>query len=115
MKRYTWRTDERGIVRVTAPGELEHAPSLGMADARVMDGVIGRWEPLAAKHAARVGCPKGWILAMIWRESGGNPMAVNPEDRSTPADDGLGLMQLTFKYFHGNHSRTELMDPDLNA
>lgn len=115
MKRYTWRADERGIIYVKAPLELEHAPTLGMQEARTMDAVIGRWEPLAAKHAARTGVPVSWILATIWRESEGNPMAVNPEDRSTPADDGLGLMQLTFKFFNGGHSRTEMMDPELNV
>jgi hypothetical protein len=114
MSIYTWRTDERGIVWVTRPGEPEHTLTLGLQMAALMDRVITRWEQLAETHAIRVGIPRGWILAMIWRESGGNPNARNPEGTADPSNDGIGLLQLTSSGFKIGHTDSELMNPDLN-
>lgn len=114
MNLYTWRTDSKGVIWTIRDGEREQALTLGLAGAQQMDQVISRWEPLALKHSLRTLVPVAWILSMIWRESNGNPTARHKENPADPRTDGLGLMQLTIKYFAGNHSDAQLVDPDLN-
>lgn len=115
MQKYTWRTDPYGLIWVTTGAEPEHVLLLGMKDAAVMDSVIARWEPLAIANEKRASVPRGWILSMIWRESGGNPTARNVENLTVPDDDGVGLCQLTIRYFAGGRSVAQLMEPATNV
>ncbi len=110
MSKYTWRTGETGIVYVTRDGLAESAPTLSAQLSVVMDSVIGRWGALCAKHAARTGSPQSTLLAMIFRESGGNPGIVNREN-----PPGLGLTQITSPDLYRGYSRTQVLDPDLNV
>lgn len=115
MNKYTWRTDDNGLVWVTTGAEPAHVLLPGLNDAVVMDRVIARWEVLALKHAAIAKIPPGWILSMIWRESAGNPQARNRENPAIADDDGVGLLQLTIRYFAHGLSDAQLMDPETNV
>jgi len=115
---YRWRMREDGVVMIEeSPGQAERAPMLapelveGTSRIPGMLGVIERWEPLAEKVSAVFAIPRGWILAMIWRESGGNPRAFRREPNGWT---GIGLLQPTSTGVKGGLSDEALYDPETN-
>jgi hypothetical protein len=115
---YRWRTRADGVVLVQmTPGDVEKplllAPELVEGTGRIagMLSVIERWEPLATKVADTFGLPVGWILAMIWRESGGNPRAFRKEPNGWT---GIGLLQLTHPGVKAGLTDAALYDPETN-
>jgi len=75
---------------------------------------VERWRPLAEKWCATyTNLTPNEILAIIWNESWGNPLDVNPHDPS------WGLMQVTklIAHFYGGFADTDTSwqtDPDKN-
>jgi soluble lytic murein transglycosylase-like protein len=87
--------------------------SLGGEYAAFVSRVQTRWGDIAKKHAARTGVDARLILATIYVESGGNPLAVSNDPGGT---HGYGLMQITAEILKKGHSNEELLnDPDLNV
>jgi len=111
---YTWTTRADGVVVVRDAGGAEQIITLAGPNAAGMDHVEARWGDLCRRIGERHGIPDGWLQAMIWRESGGDPKARNPERLPGPEDDGIGLMQITSKALKAGHSDVELEDPALN-
>lgn len=89
------------------------APELVEGTSRIpgMLAVIERWEPLAVKVSETFGLPRGWLLAMIWRESGGNPRAFRREPNGWT---GVGLLQPTSPGVKRGLSDEALYDPETN-
>lgn len=84
------------------PGAVERAPTLTGAEARVMDRVEETWGGLCRVYGEAYGLPDGWLQAMIYQESGGDPMARNKEGTPLdPNDDGIGLLQITHPSLKG--------------
>jgi len=83
----------------------------GTAQIPGMLSTIERWEPLAEKVSAVFGIPRGWVLAMIWRESGGNPRAFRREPNGWT---GIGLLQPTHPAVKGGLTDAALFDPETN-
>ena len=111
MPRYSWLTAPDGKVSVNVgDGGSASFISLGPSQAAVVDAVMARWEPLCAKHSVRTGVPKSWLLAMIYRESGGNPRIRNNHDDPP----GLGLMQITATALYRGLTQEQVLDPDTN-
>lgn len=107
--RYRWRMAESGLVMVQmTPDAAEVAPSLGPVLAPSMERVIARWEMLCNDTGDRFGVSRGWLLAMVWRESGGNPRAFNP-------DGGRGLLQITSAALKAGRTDEQLFDPGTNV
>lgn len=80
-----------------------------------MDKVERDWGDICRTIGARQGIPDGWLQAHIWRESGGNPRARNIEGTpGYPADDGIGLMQITSPALKGHLTDEELFQPITN-
>jgi len=105
-----WRTDARGVIYVTsAPGETERAPVLAGPMAELFDGRVMRWESMAATICSVYGVALAHMLAMIFRESGGNPDARNAE-----RPPGLGLCQITNLSLYCGHTPGEVMIPRIN-
>jgi hypothetical protein len=91
MNRYTWRTREDGMILIQdVPGAVERAPTLTAEYAVVMDKVEETWGGMCRIYGEAYGLPDGWLQAMIFQESRGNPDARNPEGTTDPRDDGLG-------------------------
>jgi hypothetical protein len=113
---YTWRTREDGIIVVYDDGDLAMAKILTLSgpNAEGMEHVEARWGELCRRIGGRHGIRDGWIQAMIWRESGGNPQARNPETKPGNEDDGVGLLQITSGGLKAGHSDAELQDPETN-
>jgi hypothetical protein len=98
-----WRHDEDGVVHVTREDGTEVVPTLAGKWADSYDLVDDRWRSVATPVAVRWGIPVEWLLAMAWRESGGNPLA-------TSQDGGVGLMQITSSALKAGHTAEELLD-----
>lgn len=117
MLSYIWTTDGRGVVFITdpnAPGSEPYAPQLAGQQRQLLFGVAQQWRPLVERHAGRVRVHPAWLLGMAYRESGGNPDAVNPEGPG-PEDDGLGIFQITYPGFKKGYTRAQLLDPEVNT
>jgi hypothetical protein len=105
---YGWRHKEDGQVVIwDCPSGPEHAPVLHESLHKSFDYVVIRWRPKCEYLSLQFNIPDGWILAMIWRESGGNPRAFNP-------DGGRGLLQITSPALKADHTDEELYNPDVN-
>lgn len=105
---YGWRTTEDGMVLVwDLPNGPERAPMLAPAQAAQLESVEARWGDICRAASARHGLPDGWLQAMIWRESNGNPRAYNP-------DGGRGLLQITAPALKAGKSDEQLYDPVTN-
>lgn len=83
------------------PGAVERAPTLHGAETKLMDKIEADWGGMCRLYAEAYGLPDGWLQAMIFQESGGNPDARNPEANKGPEDDGLGLLQITHPSLKG--------------
>lgn len=83
-------------------------PMLSDALAKVFDTKVLRWAPLALDNAARTGVPAYITLAMIHRESRGNPDVIS-------FDHGLGLMQITSNSLKQGLSDAEVLIPENNV
>jgi soluble lytic murein transglycosylase-like protein len=88
------------------PGAVERAPILSPAQAVIMDRVESTWGGMCRIYAEAYGLPDGWLQAMIFRESGGDPNARNPEGTKGPEDDGIGLLQITHPSLKGRRRVT---------
>lgn len=108
---YSWRTDVSGLVVVSKDGAPEFVPSLQGANADGMDRVLAQWSELAETVATQWNVPKEWLLAMIWRESGGNPKALRHEPNGWT---GVGILQITHPALKAGLSDEQLMDPQAN-
>lgn len=116
MKLYKWRTREDGAIVVQEAGDAtDRVLTLSGPNAEGMEHVEARWGDLCRILGAKHGLPDGWLQAMIWRESGGNPKARNPERKPGSEDDGVGLGQITSAALKGGHSDAELEDPVVNV
>jgi hypothetical protein len=116
MKAYTWRTREDGVVVVQEAGDAtDRVLTLSGPNAEGIERVEARWGDLCRVIGAKYGLPDGWLQAMIWRESGGNPKARNPETSASREDDGVGLMQITSRGLKAGHSDVQLEDPETNV
>ena len=80
------------------PGAVERAPTLSGADARLMDSVEEKWGGMCRLYAEAYGVPDGWLQAMIFQESGGNPDAFRREPNGWT---GVGLLQITYPALKG--------------
>lgn len=119
-----WRKrDEDGlIVTWDLPNGAEHAPMLASELQSGFLKVEAQWADLCREIGNRHQLPEGWLLAMIWRESGGNPRAFrqetdkegNPVYVNGRALTGVGLMQITSPALKKNRTDTELFDPGIN-
>lgn len=111
-----WRKREDGMIAVwDLPNGAEYAPMLSHDKRKQLELVEDRWGPLCREIGGRHLLPDGWLQAMIWRESNGNPKARNHENTlDNPRDDGIGLMQITSKGLKGNRTDAELFDPRVN-
>lgn len=94
-----------------APDAVERPPILAAEYRPAMDRTVKLWEPLAQEISAAYGVPDGWLLAMIHRESKGNPMAFRREANGWT---GIGLLQITHPSLKGNRSDGELYAPRVN-
>lgn len=74
-------------------------------------GVISRWEPLCNKVEVRFGLPHGYLLATVWRESGGDEKAFRREPNGWT---GIGLTQPTSPGVKEGYSDHDLWDPEKN-
>src|ERR1043166_5091458 len=117
MVRYKWRTREDGVVMVQAGDAAEVAPSLAPELVAGTDkipgfaGVIDRWEALCNKVELRFNLPHGWLLATVWRESGGRVRAFRVEKNGWT---GIGLPQPTSPAVKRGYTDEELWDPEKN-
>lgn len=113
--KYTWRTREDGVVVVRDGDGPEQVLTLSGPNAEGLERVESHWGDLCRRIGEKYGLPDGWLQAMIWRESGGNPKARNPETSASREDDGVGLMQITDTSIKAGHSDVELEDPEVNV
>jgi len=130
VKRWGWRTRDDGMVIVhDLPDGPERAPMLSPAEAPLMDAIEEKWGAICRTHGRSRGIPDGWLQAMIYQESKGDPRARNAEGTPDPGNDGIGLFQITHpslkgrrqveidgaKKWVGGLSDSQLMVPDTNA
>ncbi len=109
------RRDEDGMFVVwDLPSGPEAVPMLEAAQWKAVGEVERKWGDLCREIGGRHQLPDGWLQAMIWRESGGNPNARNPEGTADPANDGIGLLQITSKALKGGRTDVELFSPRTN-
>lgn len=83
-------------------------PMLSAPLAKIFDTKVLRWAPLALDNAARTGVPAYITLAMIHRESRGNPDVIS-------FDHGLGLMQITSNSLKRGLTDAEVLIPENNV
>jgi hypothetical protein len=102
---YRWRTDTNGVIHVTGDDGEERIPVLSGDWVNSYNHVDARWRPLVTQVAERWGLMPEWLLAMAWRESGGEP-------DSHSADGGVGLMQITNPALKGGRTDAQLCDPE---
>lgn len=84
--------------------------------------VIDRWEALCRSVSFTFGIPPGWLLAMVWRESGGNPRAYRLERNKDGSPrvvkgrllTGIGLLQITHPDLKRGLTDEALYDPETN-
>lgn len=104
-----YRTLDDGMTQTWNEATKEWTtPMLSDALAKVFDTKVLRWAPLALDNAARTGVPAYVTLAMIHRESRGNPDVVS-------FDHGLGLMQITSNSLKQGLSDAEVLIPENNV
>ncbi len=111
-----------------SPGAVERALTLHGAECRLMDKIEAQWGERCRSHAIPRGIPDGWLQAMIYRESEGDPKAYRKEP---PRKDGtfwtgIGLLQITHpslkgrkydwdtKKWIGGLTDEQVFDPDTN-
>lgn len=112
MTRYRWRMREDGVVLVqTSPEALEAPPVLAAEHRPAMDEVVRRWEALAQEVSGVYAIPDGWLLAMIKRESNGDPAALRREPNGWT---GVGLLQITHPSLKRQLSDAEVFVPRVN-
>lgn len=100
---YSWHTLPSGAVEVDG-----RTPELDPQSAKVFRARVMRWRDRAEPEARAFGVPLHWVLALVYAESSGDPMAVS-------ADGGYGLLQLTHpSVFEGHPKQSTLTDPGLN-
>lgn len=120
-----WRKRaEDGMIVVwdLPPNGAEVAPMLDATQWNGIKAVEARWGELCREIGSRHQLPDGWLQAMIWRESGGNPRAFrqetdkfgNPLYVGGRALTGIGLMQITHPSLKRGRTDTELFDPGIN-
>ncbi len=111
-----WRKREEDGLIVTwdLPNGAEEVPMLPASQWNAVKRVEERWGPLCREIGAKYLLPDGWLQAMIFRESGGNPRARNTERTADPTDDGIGLLQITNRGLKGNRTDEQLFDPLTN-
>ena len=81
---------------------IHRAPILTGAQAVLMDRVEETWGGMCRVYGEAYGLPDGWLQAMIFQESRGNPNARNSEGTpKDPKDDGIGLLQITHPSLKG--------------
>lgn len=79
------------------------------------EAVEHKWGDLCRQIATPMEIPDGWLQAMIYRESGGNAKARNREKTpDDPADDGIGLLQITSQALKRGFTDEQLFDPATN-
>lgn len=104
-----WRKREDGMIVVwDLPAGAEYAPLPPAEQRRQIDAVEKQWGELCREIGQRHLLPDGWLQAMIWRESGGDP-------RAHSFDGGFGLLQITSPALKGNRTAEELFDPRTNV
>jgi soluble lytic murein transglycosylase-like protein len=104
------------------PLGAEVAPMLSPSLQSGMDLVETKWGDLCREIGARHQLPDGWLQAMIWRESAGNPRAFRQEKNADGTNrmvngrslTGVGLMQITSPALKGRRTDAELFDPGIN-
>lgn len=102
-----WQQDGNRVLVQSTSGAWEY-PTLSAYERKVLNDKVLPWTDLAAVEADRTGVPLSWILAMVWRESQGNPNVKT-------ADGGYGLLGLTHSSVFQGHAKQETIDnPALN-
>jgi soluble lytic murein transglycosylase-like protein len=105
-----WRTDSSGIIYVTsAIGEPERMPTLAGKLATLFDSRVMRWAELAFTAGQPYEVATGDLLAMAFRESGGNANARNAE-----VPPGIGLTQITNTSLYQGLTQAQVLDPLTN-
>ena len=80
------------------PGAVERAPVLTGAQAQVVDRIEETWGGMCRLFSEAYGLPDGWLQAMIFGESEGNPNAFRREPNGWT---GVGLLQITYPGLKG--------------
>lgn len=112
MARYKWRTEEDGTVVVTEPpAVIDVVLKLEGVQEQAMARVEDNWGDMCREAAAGKGIPDGWLQAMIYRESGGNPMAFRREPNGWT---GVGLLQITHPSLKRGEPDSEIFFPRTN-
>lgn len=83
---------------VIQDGGAERALTLVGDEAALVDKVEKNWGGLCRVYGEAYGIPDGWLQAMIFRESGGNPNAFLREPNGWT---GVGLLQITYPALKG--------------
>lgn len=105
---WSWTTGPDGLVSVDkGDGEGALVIDLGGSDAAVERTAL--WASLAEKYAEHEQIPLGWILGVIYSESGGDPTIASSDSV------GAGLMQLTVTPPLFGISRAQALDPETNV
>jgi soluble lytic murein transglycosylase-like protein len=100
---WSWRTDPDGTVWVDK-GDGNGFVALALPGPDSATARTEQWASLAQQYATQNGVPLSWVLAVIYAESGGDPLAGSSDDL------GAGLMQLTLSVYH--LSRAQAQDPE---
>lgn len=113
VNRYRWRMTNEGLVVISEPpAYVEKAPVLDELGALKMMGIERDWGSLCRERAADYEVPDGWLQAMIYRESGGNPWARNVEPNGWV---GVGLLQITHPSLKAGRPDSEVILPTVNV
>lgn len=103
----TWRTDPYGRVHVTDEG-VEWLPFPTAAGQATCDHIAAHYGDMFRAEADGAGIFWVWLVAMAYRESGGNA-------RAQSRDGGSGLFQITDKGLRGGLSDEQLYDAQVNT
>lgn len=95
-----WRTRSDGSIEVTRANLTTFVPILtAQKDIERCEAGIARWsDPF---RVWGLGVRWEWLIAMAYQESAFRERAVNPEVKSGPEDDGIGLFQITHPSLKG--------------
>lgn len=93
------------------PDGPERAPMLAPELRQGADASHQRWGDMCDSAADKYGIPRGWLDAMVWRESGGNPRAFRREPNG---QTGVGLLQITNPGLKGRLTDAQLFGPSTN-
>lgn len=109
LSKIGWKErEEDGMIATwDLPSGPEVVPILSEAERPLFLEVVRKWEYLCLEIGFAHGVSAGWMLAGIYRESGGN-------ERIMSKDGGVGLGQITSPALKGGHSDEELKDPRTN-